>query len=220
MRCQFTHNDSARTRLCSYITGMSRPRVSRRPLCNLGHTSMPFDASMCSGAADQRGRHARRSLTDRGVGIHCDSSCMCYEDAVTRSGRNMQMRCWECKTKHMFALLAGSLIACSSDARREPTPTPRYIVADVIISVANETPRVKRIFLEAGPVEHILGDVPANSSRSFSVPGSAADSTNELRLEARARATSNIRSATFVMSSGKRVVWTLDKAGHESLVSR
>jgi hypothetical protein len=120
----------------------------------------------------------------------------------------------------MLALLAGSLIACSSDARREPPPAPRYIVADVIISIANETPREKRIFLEAGAVEHILGDVPANSSRSFSVPSSAGDTTSQLQLEARARATSNIRSAAFMLSSGKRVVWTLDKSGHGLLVSR
>ena len=120
----------------------------------------------------------------------------------------------------MLALFAGFHIACSADTRSEQPPAPHYIVADVIISVANETPRDKRIFLEAGPVEHILGDVPANSSRSFSVPGSAGDSTSELQLEARARAASNIRSAAFMLSSGKRVVWTLDKTGHGLLVSR
>jgi hypothetical protein len=131
----------------------------------------------------------------------------------------MQMRCWERKT-NMLALLAGILAACSPDARSEQPPAPRYIVADVIISVANETPRDKRIFLEAGPMEHILGDVPANSSRSFSLPSSAGDSTSELQLEARARATSNIRSSAFMLSSGKRVVWTLDKSGHGLLVTR
>jgi len=131
----------------------------------------------------------------------------------------MQMRCWERKT-NLLAVLAGILVACSSDARSERPAAPRYIVADVIISVANETPRDKRIFLEAGPMEHILGDVPANSSRSFSVPSSAGDSTSELQLEARARATSNIRSAAFMPSSGKRVVWTLDKSGHGLLVTR
>ena len=131
----------------------------------------------------------------------------------------MQMRCWERKT-NLLALLAGILIACSPDARSERPAAPRYIVADVIISVANETPRDKRIFLEAGPTEHMLGDVPANSSRSFSLPSSAGDSTSELQLEARARAASNIRSSAFMLSSGKRVVWTLDKSGHGLLVTR
>ena len=138
---------------------------------------------------------------------------------MTRSRQNMQMRCWECKT-NVLALLAGSLIACSPDARPERSAAPRYIVADIIISVANQTPRDERIFLEAGPVEHMLGDVPANSLRSFSVPSGAGDSTSQLQLEARARATSKLRSSAFMLSSGKRVVWTLDKGGHELLVSR
>ena len=168
-------------------------------------------------AADARGR--RTSTADRGVGIRRVSSCIWREDAATRSLQNMQIRCWECKT-NVLALVAGSLIACAPDARPERSATPRYIVADIIISVANQTPRDKRIFLEAGPVEHMLGDVPANSSRSFSVPSGAGDSTNQLQLEARARATSKLRSSAFVLSSGKRVVWTLDKGGHELLVTR
>ena len=107
-----------------------------------------------------------------------------------------------------------------ADARPEQPPAPRPIVADVIISVANETLREKRIFLEAGQVEHVLGVFPPNSSRSFSVPSSAGDSTSELKLEARARAASSVRSAAFMLSSGKRVVWTLDKSGHGLLVTR
>jgi hypothetical protein len=108
-------------------------------------------------------------------------------------------------------------------ARGEPEPArgSQSIVADVLISVANQTPREKHIFLQGSAIEHTLGVVPGNSSRSFSVPSAAGDSTSELRLEAREpRQAAGLRSSVFLLSSGKRVVWTLNEAGQGLLVNR
>ena len=130
----------------------------------------------------------------------------------------MEMRCLE---RNMLAM---ELFACSMTAcAREEAPVPqaaRYIVADVLIAVTNQTSRDKRIFLEAGSNEHGLGIVHGHSSRSFSVPGGAGDSTSDLRLEARELRAAAIRSGTFRLSSGDRVVWMLDSNGRGHAVTR
>ena len=118
------------------------------------------------------------------------------------------------------AIACTLLFACSNDRPRE-THTPRSIVADVIVAVSNETAHDKHIVLEVGTVEHALGDVPSHSSRSFSLPSSAGDSTSELVLEARqGRDTTGLRSGIFHISSGQRVVWTLNGREHGALVAR
>jgi hypothetical protein len=130
----------------------------------------------------------------------------------------MEMRCLERNTLVM-GLFACSVIAC---AREEP-PAPRaarYIVADIIIAITNQTSRDKSIFLEAGSGEHRLGIVPGHSTRSFSVPRGAGDTTSDLRLEARELRTAAIRSGTFRLSSGDRVVWMLDSTGRGRAVTR
>jgi len=76
----------------------------------------------------------------------------------------------------LYVGLAG-IAAC---ARDEP-PASRAslsIVADEIISVANETPNEKRIVLKGGTVEHILGVVTGHSSRSFPMPSGLGDAAN------------------------------------------
>jgi hypothetical protein len=128
----------------------------------------------------------------------------------------MEMRRWERNT--ILLTVLGVLAACRPDAAQPPQQA-HFIVADVIIAVANETSREQRIYLEFGTTQHELGTVPGHSSRSFSVPSSAGDSTNELRLQARER-TGRVLSEAFLLTSGKRVVWTLDKPGHGLLVTR
>jgi hypothetical protein len=115
---------------------------------------------------------------------------------------------------------AGMLTACTRDERQQPNAS-HYIVSDVIVAVTNQTSREKRIFLEVGKVEYSLGSVDGRSSRSFSMPSSAGDSTSELQLEARERRSpSGIRSGGFRVSSGQRVVWTLDQSGRGIVTTR
>ncbi len=112
------------------------------------------------------------------------------------------------------------LTACANDEQPAPA-VPQSIVADVIVAVTNQTSREQSIVLDVGAIEHSLGAVPSRSSRSFSLPSSAGDSTSELQLEARERrATSGLRSGVFHVSSGQRVVWTLDSRGRGVLVTR
>jgi hypothetical protein len=127
-----------------------------------------------------------------------------------------------CERNRILIALFG-LALLGACARNEPPP-PRAstsIVADEIISVANQTADEKHIVLKGGAVEHTLGVVTGHSSRSFPMPSGLADSTSVLQLEARERrAPTGLRSTTFLISSGKRVVWTLDKSGHGLLVTR
>ena len=116
--------------------------------------------------------------------------------------------------------LTGLLSACVQDERPAPA-VPQSIVADVIVAVTNQTSMEKSIVLDVGAIEHSLGAVPGGSSRSFSLPSSAGDSTSDLQLEARVgRAAPGLRSPVFRVSSGQRVVWTLVEGGRGVLVTR
>jgi hypothetical protein len=109
--------------------------------------------------------------------------------------------------------MAGSLSGCATDEPREP-PASQSIVADVIIAVDNRSWRPMLIYVEAGQAEHSLGSVPGRSSRSFSLPSGAGDSTTNLQLEARERgAGARVRSQPFRVSSGQRISWTLQRSG-------
>lgn len=119
-----------------------------------------------------------------------------------------------------MAILAAVISACAGHDQTVP-PASRSIVADVIISVDNRSPRPKLIYLDAGRAEHSLGPVPARSSRSFSLPSAAGDSTADLRLEARDRRGGTLeRSPAFRVSSGQRVRWELDQYGSGSVLTR
>lgn len=124
------------------------------------------------------------------------------------------------RNRIVIALAALFIAACAGDKPQAPRAS-RPIVVDAVISVANESQQDAHIFLQAKAREHALGVVPARSSRSFSVPSAAGDSTTELQLEARAhRASPGLRSKVFLLSSGRRVVWTLGTTGGDVLVSR
>lgn len=105
---------------------------------------------------------------------------------------------------------ASLVIACTTDNRRE-SASARYIVADVVVSIDNRTPRQAIIYLRADTAEYLLGSVAHNSSHAFSLPSSAGDSTTALWLEARAiEPGSSVQSRPFRLSSGHQVSWTLD----------
>jgi hypothetical protein len=117
-------------------------------------------------------------------------------------------------------LLASLLSGCAPDDEREP-PASRSIVADVIIAVDNRSWRPMSIYVEAGQTEHSLGAVPGRSSRSFSLPSGAGDSTTDLQLEARERhAGARVRSRVFRVSSGQRISWTLQRSGSGTMTLR
>ena len=113
----------------------------------------------------------------------------------------------------LLLLLIISGVACSPDAHNErhALAVSHQIIADVVVTVANRTSREKRIYLTAGQARHALGTVTGRSSRSFSVPSSAGDSTTALRMEADdARGSRLNRSDIFHLVSGQRAIWTID----------
>lgn len=91
--------------------------------------------------------------------------------------------------------------------------TPTNIVADMSISVTNETPDKRTIFLEADAIEYALGVVPARSSRSFPVLSGFEHSVSNLRLEARGSSHRGLRSSAFRLAPGDRFVWVLRPPG-------
>jgi hypothetical protein len=110
--------------------------------------------------------------------------------------------------------------ACTTNDPRE-SHVSRSVVVDVIVSVDNQTSRPMTIYLDAGAMHDSLGVVLARSTRSFSLPSGASDSTNVLTLEARERwRGSGVRSGEFRLTPGHQVVWTLEKAGTTSVTMR
>ena len=120
----------------------------------------------------------------------------------------------------LLMVLASLISACATEDYRKPPPS-RSVVADVILTVDNQTSRRVMIYLESGVIRDSLGVVPRRSSRSFSMPSTMGDSTSLLRLEARERRTvAGVRSDVFRVSSGHHVVWTLGRIGSGVLTMR
>jgi hypothetical protein len=111
----------------------------------------------------------------------------------------------------LLMVVASLTSACATHDDHKP-PASRSIVADVIVTVDNQTSRAVMIYLESGVIRDSLGVVPRRSLRSFSMPSTVGDSMSALRLEARERRTvPGLRSDAFHLSSGHQVVWTLDR---------
>ena len=111
-----------------------------------------------------------------------------------------------------ITLLASALMACARDdvsTRQQP----QFIVADMIISVTNQTARNRAIVLTMDSREYPLGVVHSRSSRGFSVPSGAGGDMRTLHLEARERALPTLRSDAFRLFSGESVVWRLEPKG-------
>lgn len=111
------------------------------------------------------------------------------------------------------------LVACSAGEQRPPpTPPSRSIVADVILTVENRMPRPLLVYLASSARSDSLGPVARGTTRSFSMPSLAGDSSTMLHLEARTdRSKAGILSQAFYIAAGQQVVWTLD--GTRSVVT-
>jgi hypothetical protein len=120
----------------------------------------------------------------------------------------------------LLMMMASLISACATEDYRKPPPS-RSVVADVILTVDNQTSRRVLVYLESGVTRDSLGVVPRRSSRSFSMPSTAGDSTSVLQLEARERrGIAGVRSNVFRVSSGHHVVWTLGRIGSGVLITR
>lgn len=110
--------------------------------------------------------------------------------------------------------------ACAAD----PQPLPRVsrsIIADVIVTIDNQTRQGMVIYVEAGTTRDSLGIVPRGSSRTFPLPSAVGDSTSLLRLEAHdSHARSSLRSDVFRLASAHQVVWTIRRNGNASVTMR
>ncbi len=116
----------------------------------------------------------------------------------------------------MAALVAG----CKATARPAAAES-HFVVADVILSVSNQSRMEVRIYLLAGVTEYALGAVPPRSTRSFSLPGGLGDAQDDLSLEARERREgTGIRSASFSLSHGQQVLWTFDEKGSRTVTKK
>ena len=110
----------------------------------------------------------------------------------------------------LYILPAMSLCVAACIGAEVPEPASRSIVADAIVEVRNETLQPVTVYVETGRVTGLLGRVPRESSRSFSIPSAVAKSDPDLRLHAeggRGRNTSH--SSLFRLSSGAKIVWIL-----------
>lgn len=118
----------------------------------------------------------------------------------------------------------GALVIVVSGCRPAPPADqgpPHFVVADVIVSVTNQTPRALEIYLGTAALEEALGPVPGRASRSFSLPSGLGDSKGPLHFEARGRrVVAGIRSDTFSISPGERVLWTVGEGGKGTVTKR
>ena len=107
------------------------------------------------------------------------------------------------------------------ESERPDTRAPRFIVADVMVSVSNQSAREMQIYVGSATQEHVLGPVPGRSSRSFSLPSGLGDSTRALHFEARAgRQTPGVRSDPFSVSPGEQVRWVIGERGGGTVTKR
>lgn len=106
----------------------------------------------------------------------------------------------------------GALLSGCNSAPQPDTGAPHFVIADVIVSITNQSPREMQIYVGTTALEHVLGGVPGRSSRSFSLPSDLGDPKGLLHFEARARReTAGIRSDTFSVAPGQQVLWTISE---------
>ena len=114
-------------------------------------------------------------------------------------------------------LCATLLTTCTPEARVDGDRGP-LVVADVMLTVINHSPRPARISLESDTLDHHLGDVSSSASRSFSLPSSLAGASSPLRLKAVHDGAQAIRSDDFDVQHGQKVVWTFTGTGRGTVV--
>ena len=131
----------------------------------------------------------------------------------------MQISTWtRNRTRGALLFLASAVMSCTT--RDPPAKRPGSVIADVIVSVSNETRSTQEVTLEAGASMHPLGVVRGQSSRAFSVPGVAGDSTRDLELVARRRSVASVRSGVFRLSPGNRAIRTLKETERSLRITR
>ena len=117
-------------------------------------------------------------------------------------------------------MLIAVISACSGN-EQSMRPVSRSIIADVIVSVDNQTMSPLSIHVGSGQVTESLGVVSGRSVKSFAMPSGLGPAESSMRLEARGRrGMSSVRSASFKMSSGHRLVWTLDRTKNGTVTIR
>lgn len=120
----------------------------------------------------------------------------------------------------IYLAFIGLIVACSGNEQSAP-PVSRSIIADVIVSVDNQTRNPLSIHVGAGSVTESLGVVSGRSVKSFAMPSGLGTPASLIQLEARGRkGRSNVRSASFTLSSGHRLIWTLDRTKNGTVTIR
>lgn len=123
--------------------------------------------------------------------------------------------------RNVFRIALVECLFAVSGCDGPPTNRPlSHIVADMSISVKNETSGERMVVLEGAAREYELGVIPAFSSRSFSVPSDLDYSTSSLELEARGRFRPELRSNVFKLMPGDRFVWVLRDPGVRPATAR
>lgn len=122
-------------------------------------------------------------------------------------------------TRHLLtALLLGAAAGCRSPLAESHGPG-RSIVADVILSVRNDSRATAAISLEVGDSGYSLGGVGSGSSRAFSLPaGVVGDEARDIRFAAKVDGTV-IRSDALQIVPGRKLVLTIDASGRRATVT-
>jgi len=117
------------------------------------------------------------------------------------------------------SLLFGALLLVACEERgRTAQLGQRLVMADVILTVINTSQRSIKVSLESDTREQVLGDVERNASRSFSLPSELVESPSMLRLSALRDDAPPVRSDTFQVRHGQKVVWALSDTGRGTVV--
>ncbi len=133
-------------------------------------------------------------------------------------GNEFSMRVLRMFRGLLLVLLASG---CKSGDEARTLPASRSIIADVVVSVDNRTSNPVLIYAGAGDVSEPLGTVPRMALRSFSVPSSLNQPVQVLHLDARGQnGTPRAHSQSFRLSSGHRVIWTLDRTHNGTVTMR
>lgn len=114
-----------------------------------------------------------------------------------------------------LAVVAVLTAACQSEASPEGHQE-RLIAPDVILTVVNRTKSPARVVVESASLRHALGSVAVGATTSFSLPIALVHAPSPLYLEATS-GTGTIRSDSFEIQRGERVVWTLGDTGRGTI---
>jgi hypothetical protein len=116
----------------------------------------------------------------------------------------------------LLALVTATL-GCQTGSRVRQAPN--FVAADIIMSVRNRTGRALEISLGSPSGLDPLGIVAGESARSFSLPSRLREVAHTLHFEARG-GRETIRSGSFSLASGEKIVWTIDAKGGATILKQ